>query len=204
MAVRTATSGGLSVQVVAVLDACTDGSARICSGVPWLSMVRTDARSVGHARAAGCLAALQASSVPPERLWLACTDADSEVPIHWLLHHAALAARGYDAVLGTVEVRDWSGWRPGLRAEYEAGYRPDDGHEHVHGANLGVRGSAYLAAGGFHGRSSDEDVALVAALRRTGARVAATARAPVVTAARGVGRTPHGFAAHLSALADAR
>jgi glycosyltransferase involved in cell wall biosynthesis len=200
-ALRSAVALGVRVRAIAVLDACSDGSAAVATSVPWLTVVRTTARNVGAARSLGCALALRRASVPPDRLWLALTDADSEVPFHWLTHQLVLAGRGYDAVLGTVEVRDWGGWSPDVRAAYLAGYRAGDGHGHVHGANLGVRGSAYLAAGGFGPHAADEDVALVAALRRSGARIAATGRAPVVTQARPDGRAPDGFAGHLRRLA---
>ena len=39
-------------------------------------------------------------------------------------------------------------------------------HPHVHGAHLGVRGSAYLACGGFPALPVSEDVALVRALEQ--------------------------------------
>jgi hypothetical protein len=195
----------VSVEIVVVLDACTDASVTACAGRPDVVTVRSRRRCVGAARARGCALALGRSPVPAEATWLACTDADSRVPADWLCHHRGLADTGVDAVLGAVAVRDWTGWPPHVPAAYATAYRAAvrgvDGHDHVHGANLGVRGSAYLTAGGFRALRSDEDVALVGALRRTGARVAATRGAPVETSARRVGRTPQGFSGHLRALA---
>ncbi len=76
-----------------------------------------------------------------------------------------------------------------------------EGHRHVHGANLGVRVSAYRRAGALAPLSTGEDVALVAALDRCGAAVLRTARAPVTTSARLRGRAPAGVADDLLALA---
>ncbi|WP_198413422.1 MULTISPECIES: hypothetical protein [unclassified Cryobacterium] len=69
----------------------------------------------------------------------------------------------------------------------------------MHGANLGVRADRYLAAGEFPGIDADEDIALVAALRRLRVCEIRTARIPVRTSGRLVGRTPGGFAGYLRA-----
>ena len=44
----------------------------------------------------------------------------------------------------------------------------DSGHPHVHGANLGIRGSTYLDVGGWANRPAHEDVALVTAVTDLG------------------------------------
>jgi len=139
--------------------------------------------------------------VPPDAVWLASTDADSVVPFDWLTHQVRLADRGAEAVRGTVDVRDWRCWPPEVGRAYAAGYHGVDGHPHVHGANLGVRASAYLAAGGFAPVARDEDVLLVAALAAGGVRVVASGHAPVATSARAVGRVPGGFSGHLRRVA---
>ncbi|WP_198954729.1 glycosyltransferase family 2 protein [Kineosporia sp. R_H_3] len=207
-AVTTARAAGIAAGVVVVLDACTDGSQALCAGRPGVVVVRGDWRRVGAARAAGCARALDLAgraAVPPDEVWLACTDADSAVPFDWLTHHARLADRGADAVRGTVAVTGWAGWPAGVaaayRAGYAAGYRGGDVHAHVHGANLGVRGSAYLAAGGFPALACHEDVVLVDALVAGGAHVVATGHAAVRTSARARGRAPEGFSGHLRGLA---
>jgi len=192
---------GVTVDVVVVLDSCTDGSARVCAARAGVVVRHTAAGRVGAARAAGCGHALATSPVAPGRTWLACTDADSVVPQHWLVHHLRLAGAGADAVLGTVRVPDWRSWPGAVRTAYDAAYHGVEGHPHVHGANLGVRGNAYRAAGGFGPVAADEDVALVAALRRGGHRVVSTARAAVATSARAVGRAPAGFSGRLATLA---
>ena len=70
----------------------------------------------------------------------------------------------------------------------------------MHGANLGFRASAYLAAGGFPALPTAEDRALVAELAAAGARVLRTRALPVTTSARREARAPHGFSRHLAEL----
>jgi hypothetical protein len=70
----------------------------------------------------------------------------------------------------------------------------------VHGANLGVRASAYLRAGGFPEVPTAEDRALVAALTASGSRVRRTRSLAVVTSARREARAPHGFSHYLAEL----
>ncbi|MEK8225948.1 hypothetical protein NKG05_07570 [Oerskovia sp. M15] len=64
---------------------------------------------------------------------------------------------------------------------------------HVHGANLGIRGDLYHAAGGFPGVPEHEDVALVERARRAGARVVASDVGCVLTSGRSTGRTRAGM-----------
>ena len=52
----------------------------------------------------------------------------------------------------------------GWRAAYRRLLGPGGGHPHVHGANLGVRGSTYLAAGGFLPVPAHEDRLLARAV----------------------------------------
>lgn len=65
----------------------------------------------------------------------------------------------------------------------------------MHGANLGVRASTYLAVGGFAPLPAHEDVRLAEAVARlAGAHVLTTVACPVLTSDRRVGRTPAGLA----------
>jgi glycosyltransferase involved in cell wall biosynthesis len=187
----------LDVRAVVVLDGCTDASRDIAATSGFV-LVETPPLGVGAARHTGVMA-LSGASVRTRRteaIWLACTDADSEVPDHWLARHAALADAGADVVVGTVRPRlaDLSADRA---AAWRARHVPGTANGHVHGANLGVRLSAYRGAGGFPALAEHEDVTLVAALRRAGAVVVADAGAEVLTSARLVGRTPGGYARHL-------
>lgn len=195
-----AASGVVDVVVTVVLDGCTDGSAGIVDRFPFL-VVRTTARNVGAARATGVAAALadlaaRRPAVGPARVWVASTDADSQVPAHWVTEHAAIARTGVDLLVGTVRP-DFRDLTPAQRAAWSATHVPGVANGHVHGANLGIRASVYLAAGGYPAIGEHEDVELVAAARRAGAREVATDTCWVLTSGRTVGRTPGGYARHL-------
>lgn len=199
LAVAAARVAPIPVEVVVVADACTDDTAALAAAAGAV-VVTVHERSVGHARAAGMTHALRSG---PDGLWLATTDADSQVGPGWLAWQLRAAAAGADLLIGTVEVDDWSPWPEALRAVYEADYRravTDAGHSHVHGANLGCSAGAYLAAGGFPAVDHDEDRALITRFLATGARLVTDSRCPVATSARRVARAPLGFAAHLSGL----
>ena len=115
----------------------------------------------------------------------------------------ARAGQGWDVVLGTVTVTDWSEHPPhvpaAFAARYESGGQP---HPHVHGANLGIRASAYLAAGGFTPLRTAEDQALVAAAARAGCSVLRASDITVQTSARRQARAPHGFSQLLRTLSS--
>jgi len=189
---------GLPVLTVVALDRCTDGTEDVLAGRSVVA-VSTRAGCVGGARAAGVRAALRClEGSDLDRLWIANTDADSTVAPDWLARQAALADDGADLVLGTVVVRDAP---DAVRTAWAAGYSPVDGHQHVHGANLGVRASVYLRAGGFASIATHEDVTLAAAIDADpSATVVRTAAAPVTTSGRLAARAPDGFAAHLRGL----
>ena len=192
-------AGGLPVHLVVVADACRDRTA-------WLArrggaaVLTIDARNVGAARAAGAREVLRrAGALDPAEVWLATTDADTVVPAAWLRQQVRYADQGWDAMVGTVRVADWSGYQPAVvslfRERYAAG-----AHTHVHGANLGFRASAYLAAGGFPAEPTAEDHALVTALTAAGHRILRTQEVTVATSARRMARAPHGFSGYLGAL----
>lgn len=195
-------------RVVAVLDRCTDGSAAIAARV--LSHGRGEVavvsvRSAGAARAAGVRAVLRHfAGAAPAEVWLATTDADTVVPARWLSAQRRLADGGADGVAGTVEVVDWQEHPPEVPARFSAHYDGTPGvddHDHVHGANLGVRASAYLAVGGFPPLSLAEDHALWSALVADGRPVVRTRRLAVVTSARLDPRARGGFGDFLGSLA---
>jgi hypothetical protein len=77
-------------------------------------------------------------------------------------------------------------------------------HPHVHGANLGIRASAYLAAGGFPPLRTAEDHALLAAAIRAGFMVAQASDIAVETSGRRLARAPRGFGDLLRTLPDQR
>lgn len=178
---------GETVQVIVVLDACSDSSRSIAQAYPFHAL-SVDERNVGLARAAGAdfLIALGAR-------WLAFTDADTIVSAAWLSTQLSL---GKDAVCGSVQVSDWSPHGQHahfIQAHFEASYTDADGHRHIHGANLGVSADAYLQVGGFSPLACSEDVALVEALLAHGIDIAWSAAPRVVTSARVNARASGGF-----------
>jgi len=192
---------GTPVHLVVAADACGDRTV-LAARRGGASVVTISAENVGAARAAGVQEVLRRTGhLDPADVWLATTDADTLVPPCWLRQQRRYASRGWDAVVGTVRVADWSGYRPGTRSLFSRRYDGGtDRHSHVHGANLGFRASAYLTAGGFPAVPTAEDRALVSALTAAGARVLRTRALPVVTSARREARAPQGFSQHLAEL----
>jgi glycosyltransferase involved in cell wall biosynthesis len=188
---------GEPVEVIVVLDSCDDATA-VRAAEAGARTVSIGARNVGVARAVGAEAGLALGA-----RWLAFTDADTRVSPTWLADQLALEA---DAVCGCVGVDDWSphGVHAGLLdLHFRETYTDQDGHRHIHGANLGVSAPAYRKAGGFRHLACSEDVDLVRSLEATGARIAWSARPRVVTSARRNARARGGFAdALLEAIAS--
>jgi glycosyltransferase involved in cell wall biosynthesis len=193
---------GPPVHLVVVADACRDRTAEATRRGK-ATVIAVGAHNVGAARAAGMRAILRRTRhLDPAEVWLATTDADSRVPAGWLRQQLRYADRGWDAVVGTVQVADWSGHRPGTRSLFREGYGDGTGpHYHVHGANLGFRAAAYLAAGGFPAMATAEDHALVAAMEAASGRILRTRAVTVLTSARRRARAPHGFSDYLTELA---
>ncbi|PWI42925.1 glycosyltransferase family 2 protein [Streptomyces sp. ICBB 8177] len=201
---------GVAVATTVVADACRDDTAAIARrhGARVVEVVR---RNVGAARAAGTRSALTeatATGLAPASVWLAHTDADSQVPHDWLADHLDRAAEGFDAVLGTVDVHGWSRHAPLTRVRYLHDYHAyratSREHPHVHGANLGVRADAYLGAGGFRPLATGEDRALAAALERRRCRIHRCDSRPVRTSGRRDFRAPGGLGSLLADIAATR
>ncbi len=203
---RRAAAGlpGPRVRLVVVADACTDQTAEAARR-GGAAVLTVSARSVGAARAAGVREVLRRTApLDPADVWLCMTDADTVVPAHWLREHVRYGDQGWDAVAGTIQVIDWSGYGPAVRSLFRERYGTGHSqHPHVHGANLGFRAAAYLEAGGFPDLPTAEDRALVAALEANGSRIRRTGRLAVVTSARREARAPNGFGAYLAKLAAA-
>ena len=183
---------GVPVQVLVAADSCTDRTAAVARACEAL-VIEIGARRVGAARAAGMRELLRLMAGPdPAAIWLATTDADTVVPSSWLERQVAHAERGWDVVLGTVTVTDWSEHPPHVPAAFAARYASGD-RRHVHGANFGIRASAYRAAGGFRPLRSAEDHALVAAAAQAGCSVLRAEDVTVETSGRRQARAPDGF-----------
>ncbi|MDL9997420.1 glycosyltransferase [Variovorax sp. J22P240] len=180
--------GGEPVEIVVVIDGCTDATGVLAARAGAIT-ISVRARNVGVARAVGAEVLLARGA-----RWLAFTDADTVVSPGWLADQLSLDA---DAVCGTVGVEDWS--QHGvhadlLRRHFLRTYDDRDGHQHIHGANLGVSAPAYRRAGGFRHLGCSEDVDLVRALEASGAKIAWSAKPRVVTSSRREARARGGFA----------
>jgi len=185
---------------VVVLDDCHDRSAAVVAARRHFRTLSLTARNVGRARAAGFDMLLGRScATPASQLWLATTDADSTVPENWLEVQLRHADQGFEVVLGTVKVADWSTRSKAVAERFTARYDARDDHDQVHGANLGMTASAYLAAGGVPPLELAEDRALASSLSQR--RVLRTARIPVTTSSRTAARVRGGFAGYLDSLA---
>ena len=194
-AVEAASRTGLRCEVRVVLDACTDASGEVARGYAFPTLT-TEAARVGAARAVGVSDGLSAlGDTRVERVWIANTDADSRVPVDWLIHQLAVSLIA-DVCIGTVRP-DFDDLSSIHRAHWTSTHTKGRPNGHVHGANLGVRASTYLDAGGFAPIGEHEDVDLVARCRSLGAVVVASDEAEVVTSGRFIGRTPGGYAGYL-------
>jgi glycosyltransferase involved in cell wall biosynthesis len=183
---------GEAVQILVVLDSCSDRSAAIAQEYQVRSL-EVQARNVGHVRGVGARHLLNQGA-----RWISCTDADSRVAADWLVAQLAL---GTDAVCGTVTVDAWSeDFDPAAQIRYHQAYQAQDGHRHIHGANLGISASAYVRAGGFEPLACHEDVQLVRQLERCGASIAWSCMPQVITSARLDCRAQGGFGDYLKSL----
>jgi len=182
---------GERVLTVVALDDCSDDTASICAAHGAATVVLAE-RCVGAARAAAASHALALGA-----RWIASTDADTVVPPDWLWKQSSCSA---DAFCGVVDVVDWLDYPDAVRTAFAQREETRDGHQRIHGANMGFSAATYLAAGGFAPLSTGEDVALVNAMKGIQAAIAWLAEPMVATSARRVSRAPCGFGAFLLAL----
>ncbi|MGA5461714.1 glycosyltransferase [Mycobacterium sp. NPDC050041] len=196
------------VLTVVVLDACGDDSAALAGRFgPDVHFVEVDAGNVGAARAAGFdYARSTCIGADPARTWYATSDADSLVPADWLLRMTSTYA---DMVLGVVRVPDWRNFPAEVARRYLRAYqakvsRNGNGHNHVHGANMGFNAAAYWNVGGFRALPTGEDVELVERFEAAGRHIRRDAALSVITSARRDARAPSGFASHLRTLSKSR
>jgi glycosyltransferase involved in cell wall biosynthesis len=193
---RAAQAVSLPVTVIVVLDDCGDRTERICRSFP-VEVIAVQARCVGVARHVGA-SALLSGVADADAIWLSNTDADSVVPTIWLRDQLDLALAGADAVVGTVELSDEeSVLGRDFKLSYALNVSRGWSHPHVHGANLGVRGSVYLSVGGFPPLAVHEDRLLLRRLNASAATVIRSTRIRVQTSARLTGRCEGGFATAL-------
>jgi glycosyltransferase involved in cell wall biosynthesis len=190
--------------VVVAADRCRDATAAVARATVTrhVELVVLEGRwpGVSAARGAGVRAGLAVRGVDTASTWLANTDADCTVPASWLVDQLRHAATGADAVAGVVGLD--AAAPEHLRQLFAERYRVGvDAHGHVHGANLGVRASAYERVGGWLARTVvGEEHDLLRRLERRGWRVVQPLDAAVGTSARLHGRAVGGFASWLARL----
>jgi hypothetical protein len=200
--------GGADVGVAIVLDACRDRSGEIVAEWSrWMGrgsrshvqVLERDQGNVGEARRMGCQALLgEWSNTAPEDIWLATTDADSEVPWNWITAQMGMRRRGAHVWVGGVGVRDWSDRSAATAAAWRQQYESE--RLPIYGANFGIDAATYRQAGGFQGRPSGEDRALFEQAVAVGAVIHRDPAVTVVTSGRRVARAPDGFADALNAI----
>jgi glycosyltransferase involved in cell wall biosynthesis len=205
LAIHNLVDTGVACRLAVVLDDCSDGSEGLVR--QWTSeatdivalVVNCSAHNVGVARQTGCLALIEScASLDLSQIWLATTDADSEVPPQWLTHQVECMSKKIDFWAGRVEVSDWSDRHPGTTQLWNRAYckEPDP----IHGANLGINAELFLKVGGFAPLATGEDEALRRAVSRTSSTVFHDRRMPVKTSARVRARAPLGFAHYMDSL----
>lgn len=187
---------GVECRAAVVLDDCTDDSlviARQWAEDRWIEIVECRSRNVGAARKAGCDVLLGAwTDLDSRSIWIATSDADSQVPLKWLETQLMAHEAGADIWTGRVEVDDWSPHQASTAARWRNDYT-NEKHP-IHGANMGMTASVYLAAGGFCALATGEDRELHRSAVAIGARAHHDPNLKVMTSARRLARAPLGFA----------
>lgn len=197
---------GVEQWVVVVADLCVDRTvdrARRALGSAG-EVIEITARSAGAARRAGVARVLEHwKDRDPSKVWLANTDADTQVGDDWIAVQLGFADEGVTAVAGIVQL-DAGGCTAAHEVYRDTYLTSADGtHSHVHGANLSVRADAYEDVGGWSNLTLAEDHCLWARLRRNGWRVSSPVSSVVTTSARLKGRANGGFADTLRACVEA-
>jgi glycosyltransferase involved in cell wall biosynthesis len=197
---------GVDHWIVVVADLCVDGTVeRACRALGTAGEVlETKTSSAGAARRAGVARLLEHwEKRDPSHIWLANTDADTQVSQDWIAVQLRFADEGITAVAGIVQLD--AGGCEAAHTVYRDTYltTAEGTHSHVHGANLSVRADAYKDVGGWSNLALAEDHCLWARLRRKGWRVSSPVSSVVTTSARLEGRAKGGFADTLRACVEA-
>ena len=190
-------------EIIVVSDASTDQTASLAKMILKGKglVVKSDKMNVGEARRLAARTAISRFADNPARCWLANTDADCQVPDHWLTSQLARAANGVQAITGIINVDSFEEHAPHVPERFRQTYLlgADGSHSHVHGANLGVRMDAYLKAGEWSGLKTGEDHDLWRRLILQGSVTLSDTGLCVLTSGRRIGRAPQGFADRLAA-----
>lgn len=184
-----------TASILVVLDNCTDDTLKIVQaiGVDYLCCYY---QCVGQVRDIGVRHAIAHGAN-----WLACTDADSTVPIDWLVQQMEhLNQQRIDMICGVVSVDNWDHLSSQTQQAYIAHYQDKMGHSHIHGANLSFSSDAYLAIGGFAHMTCHEDVDLVNRFKEKHYAITWSNRVRVMTSSRLQARAKEGFGNFLGNL----
>ncbi len=205
-AARRALGPEISSSLTVVADSCDD--ATITAALALIDpkvdrVVACRVGNVGIARRLGTDSALERLGPSLSGVWLAHTDADTQVPVTWLTRQLEHARRGVVGVAGVVHLDPSRSLPPELIARFGRRYVVEGElvHAHVHGANLAMLAVAYRRAGGWGSMATGEDHDLWNRLRACGP-VVSDSLLSVATDPRRVGRAPLGFAADLAADLD--
>jgi cellulose synthase/poly-beta-1,6-N-acetylglucosamine synthase-like glycosyltransferase len=198
------------VRVVVVDDSSTDTTGERSSAILGSrgEVVRVDVQNVGSARRTGFRELCRAShGLDATGVWFATTDADTLVHPEWLMRQVRWWRTGADAVAGTVTPISWAEQTAAVRVRYGAHMwrlGMQNGHPHVHGANLSLTKSAYVTAGGIPAVETGEDHALWQAVQASGTRALHVSDVVVATSTRREGRAPAGFSNLLRSFGEHR
>jgi hypothetical protein len=171
-----------------------------------------------NAGSARRLAMNAAAELVGQRGALLTTDADGQVPPHWVARNLAWLRAGMDAVCGraAIDPVDEAAISAHLLADdaAETRYtelldeidslldpRPHDPwprHTHRSGASIAVGSAIYRAVGGVPAVASGEDRALIAALERRDCKIRHDRDLEVIVSGRMVGRAEGGMAATIA------
>jgi hypothetical protein len=207
---RAATRVGIPAFLVVAADRCVDDTVdrarRALRNTSALrgTVVGIDAGSAGVARETAARLAISATHSSGHRLsriWLATTDADSRVDADWLAAQLSWAERGLAGVTGLVRLDTDAD--PDVRHRYQRYITTlgnGAGHDHVHGANLGMRADWWTRVGGFPALATGEDRGVWQRLRDAGAEVLGVTDLGVTTSGRTKGRAPSGLADLLATI----
>lgn len=183
---------GYDVEVIVVLDNCTDQSRLIVQSYQ-INWIECGYACVGKARDLG-IRHLIGRGVT----WIACTDADTVVSPDWLRYQ--IKHQPTDAICGTVTLDDLSHLSIAKRQKYLAHYKDQMDHAHIHGANLSFSAEVYLLVGGFEPISCHEDVSLIKKFIKHCCNITWSNLVRVTTSSRLNGRAPQGLSYFLNNL----
>ncbi|NAS10180.1 glycosyltransferase [Acinetobacter haemolyticus] len=184
--------GHVQVEILVVLDSCTDQSRSIVEAhqVNW---IECNYACVGKARDLGIRHLIQQGVT-----WVSCTDADTIVDPDWLL--CQMQHQPTDAICGIVVLDNLNHLSAPQQQKYLAYYQDSMGHQHIHGANLSFSVDAYLQAGGFEPIPCHEDVSLIEKFITQCSKITWSNLVRVTTSSRLNGRAPQGLSYFLKNL----